>query len=91
MVKDKLITHAIRKAYHDVLYGDRHPAFVLFLTILPDQVDVNVHPTKQEVRFYESRLVHDFIFRCVHDALTEERPSTHVPIVFQHEDPVPAQ
>lgn len=70
MIRDKLVNHAVRSAYQDVLYGGRHPAFVLFLEIPPQQVDVNVHPTKHEVRFRESRLVHDFIFKSVQDALT---------------------
>lgn len=69
IVRDKLVMHAIKEAYHDVLYRDRHPAYILFLTISPSQVDVNVHPTKYEVRFRESRVVHDFIFHSVHDAL----------------------
>ena len=69
IVRDKLLTHAVRSAYHDVLYHDRHPAFVLFLELPPEQVDVNVHPTKHEVRFRESRLIYDFIRHGVHDAL----------------------
>lgn len=74
IVRDKLVSHAMRQAYHDVMYGDRHPAYVLFLEISPAQVDVNVHPTKHEVRFSESRLVHDFIRRSVQGALAGVRP-----------------
>lgn len=69
IVRDKLINHAVREAYHDVLYRDRYPAFILFLDIVPDAVDVNVHPTKHEVRFRDGRMVHDFIRKALHDAL----------------------
>ncbi|MBV9575732.1 MAG: DNA mismatch repair endonuclease MutL [Gammaproteobacteria bacterium] len=71
MVRDKLVLHAVREAYQDVLYRERFPAYVLFLEILPAQVDVNVHPTKHEVRFREGRVVHDFILRSLHDALAQ--------------------
>lgn len=74
IIRDKLVNHAVRQAYQDVLYGHRHPAFVLFLEIAPHQVDVNVHPTKHEVRFRESRLVHDFILHSIQDALSHIRP-----------------
>ncbi len=76
MVRDKLVTHAVRQAFQDVLYHGRHPAYVLFLELDPVLVDVNVHPTKHEVRFREGRLVHDFLFRTLHQVLAEERPGT---------------
>jgi DNA mismatch repair protein MutL len=75
MVRDKLVTHAVRQAFQDVLFHGRHPAFALFLELDPVLVDVNVHPTKHEVRFREGRLVHDFIFRTLHQVLAEERPA----------------
>ncbi len=78
MVRDKLVAHAIRQAYQDVLYHGRHPAFVLYLELPPQEVDVNVHPTKHEVRFREGRRVHDFLFRGLHDALAQVRPGVAV-------------
>jgi DNA mismatch repair protein MutL len=74
IIKDKLISHAVRQAYQDVLYHGRHPTFALFLEIDPHLVDVNVHPTKHEVRFRDSRSVHDFLFRAIHRALGDTRP-----------------
>ncbi len=69
MMRDKLINHAIRQAYQDKLGEDQLPAYVLYLKIDPHQVDVNVHPAKHEVRFHQSRLVHDFIYQGVLSAL----------------------
>ncbi|OBX06678.1 DNA mismatch repair endonuclease MutL [Gallibacterium genomosp. 3] len=71
MMKDKVILHALRQAYADYLSTDQYPAFVLFLDIDPTLVDVNVHPTKHEVRFHQSRLVHDFILQGVINALAQ--------------------
>ncbi|MDC9580807.1 DNA mismatch repair endonuclease MutL [Xenorhabdus sp. PR6a] len=65
MMRDRLINHAIRQAYQDLIKGEQQPAYVLYLEIDPRQVDVNVHPAKHEVRFHQARLVHDFIYQGV--------------------------
>ncbi len=94
MVKDKVIAHAVRKAYQDVMYHGRHSAFVLYLELPAEEVDVNVHPTKHEVRFRESRMVHDFLFSSLYRSLAELRPGDAQPqlesVATEFDQPVPA-
>lgn len=71
MMKDKLINHAIRQGYETALPSEKFAAYVLYIEIDPQQVDVNVHPAKHEVRFHQARLVHDFIYQSINDALSQ--------------------
>lgn len=75
-IRDKTIAHAIKLAYQDVLYHGRHPAYVLFLEVAPDTVDVNAHPAKHEVRFHNTRSIHDFVRQTIKQALSELRPAS---------------
>jgi DNA mismatch repair protein MutL len=77
-VRDKLVAHAVRQAYRDVLFNGRHPTFVLFFEVDPAVVDVNVHPTKHEVRFRDGRMVHDFLYGTLHRALGDVRPENQL-------------
>ncbi len=78
LIRDKLVSHAVKQSFQDVLFHGRYPVFVLYLTLDPGLVDVNAHPAKLEVRFREGRLVHDFIFSALHRSLAEIRPEHRV-------------
>ncbi len=88
VIKDKVINHAIKLAYRDVLFHGRHPAYVCHLVMPPQSVDVNVHPQKHEVRFRESRLIHDFVYRNIHRSLSsitpEDQKTAQILPVGQH-------
>ncbi len=75
LIRDKLVSHAIKQAYQDVLFSGRHSVFVLYLTLDPHLVDVNAHPAKLEIRFREGRSVHDFLFSALHRSLAQLRPA----------------
>ena len=84
-VKDRIVAYAVRQAYRDVLFHGRHPVFVLYLELDPRQVDVNVHPTKYEVRFRDARNVRDFVFGALNHALRSVRPAGALPEPHRHD------
>jgi DNA mismatch repair protein MutL len=87
LVNNRLMAHAVKKAYQDVIFQGRQPVFILYLTLNTQLVDVNAHPTKLEVRFREGRLVHDFLFRAIHQSIAQQRPK--LPTVNAPENQAP--
>ena len=86
IIKDKIVTHAIKNAYKDVMYGNRYPAFLLYLDIDYHEVDVNVHPAKSEVRFRNQKFIYDFLFGSVNKAITisaDIKISRHQQVISQ--------
>jgi len=89
VIRDRVITHAIRQAYANLIPAGRYPAFVLYLTIPLEQVDINVHPTKHEVRFRHARLIHGLITRALQDALASEQATVTTPPKQAQQQQVP--
>lgn len=87
IVKDKIIGHAVRRAYSDLMYHDRFPAYVLFLEINPRLVDVNVHPTKSEVKFQDTRSIHDFVSHAVQQILVHTHQGEKISLSPHESEP----
>ncbi|MDI9818422.1 MULTISPECIES: DNA mismatch repair endonuclease MutL [unclassified Legionella] len=88
MVKDKLLSHAVKQAYESILYPGRYPACLLYLTIAPEEIDVNVHPTKHEIRFQQPRLVHDFITSQIQQILQAPTVKEYLPSPISNKVPL---